>query len=145
MGCGAQPPRRRGVRPFARARSSVRLRVTLLAAGLFAVTLGVAAFVLLHALERNLVGDVRNADLATLRAQAAQLTVDGVPKDAVAVPAEGGTVFELPTAGARRIVVFQRTSSVPPPGARAPSDVVFTAGIPVAKQSVLGITGNLED
>jgi signal transduction histidine kinase len=139
------------MRGLARARSSVRLRVTLLAAGLFAVTLGVAALGLLHTLERDLVGDVRSSDLAALRAQATQLTVDGVPKTAVGVPAEGGTVFELSTGSTRRIVVFQRASQAPAAGeagvagVQPPSDVVFTGGLPVVKQSVLGVTGDLKD
>ena len=53
---------------FRRVRGSVRLRVTLLAAGLFAVTLAVASFGLLRALERTLVDDVRSADRAALAA-----------------------------------------------------------------------------
>ena len=103
------------VRWLARARGSVRLRVTLLAAGLFAVTIGGAAFVLLHALESDLVDDVRSEDLAALRAQAARLTADGVPAGAISVPASGGEVYELPVAGtARRIVVFMRDASARP-------------------------------
>ena len=75
---------------FARARGSVRLRVTMLAAGLFAVTLGVAAFVLLRALEDDLVADVRSSDLAVLRAEAARVSSQGVPADAIPVPTDGG-------------------------------------------------------
>jgi signal transduction histidine kinase len=146
---------------FRRARGSVRLRVTLLAAGLFAVTLGGAAFVLLHALEGDLVNDVRSDDLAALRAQAAELTADGVPQDAISVPAAGGQAYELPVAGTtRRIVVFLRDGSgivtrdvpAPPAGeagvggsAEPPADVVYAGGIPVANRSVLGITGDVKD
>ena len=134
----------------------MRLRVTLLAAGLFAVTLGGAAFVLLHALEDGLVDDVRSGDLAALRVQAAQLTTGGVPTDAVSLPASGGQAYELPVAGtARRIVVFLNSPPpkvtrdlVTPPtqiGSAARTDVVYSGGIPVANQSVLGITGDLND
>ena len=139
----------------------MRLRVTLLAAGLFAVTLGGAAFVLLHALEGDLVDDVRSDDLAALRAQAAELTADGVPTDAISVPASGGQAYELPVAGTtRRIVVFLRdgsgmvTRDLPAPpageagagvGSEPHTDVVYAGGIPVANQSVLGITGDVRD
>jgi signal transduction histidine kinase len=138
----------------------VRLRVTLLAAGLFALTLGGAAFVLLHALESDLVDDVRSEDLAALRAQAAQLTADGVPAGAISVPASGGEAYELPVAGtARRIVVFMRDASAGPEmvtrdiaeapptqvGSAARTDVVYAGGIPVTNQSVLGITGDVND
>ena len=58
----------------------MRLRVTLLAAGLFAVTLGVAAFVLLRSLEDDLVDDVRSADVAALRAAGRPAAADGVPR-----------------------------------------------------------------
>ena len=144
---------------FRRARGSVRLRVTLLAAGLFAVTLGGAALVLLHSLEGDLVDDVRSDDLAALRAQAAQLTADGVPPNAISVPAAGGQAYELPVAGTtRRIVMFLRdgsgmvTRDLPPAGeagagagAEPHTDVVYSGGIPVANQSVLGITGDVRD
>jgi signal transduction histidine kinase len=135
----------------------VRLRVTLLAAGLFALTLGGAAFVLLHVLEGDLVDDVRSGDLAALRSQAAQLTIDGVPRDAVSVPASGGQAYELPVAGtARRIVVFLNDGAPPRvtqqldapstvAGSAARADVVYAGGIPVANQSVLGITGDVKD
>ena len=64
----------------------MRLRVTMLAAGLFAVTLGVAAFVLLRALEDDLVADVRSSDLAALRVEAARVASQGVPAGAIPVP-----------------------------------------------------------
>jgi signal transduction histidine kinase len=149
-----------------RARGSVRLRVMLLAAGLFAVTLGGAALVLLRTLEHDLVGDVRSSDLAALRAQAAQLSVAGVPADAISVPASGGQAFAVSSAGtAQRIVVFLRDGTgaavgpaagptmvtheltAPPVGAEAGArtDVVYAGGIPVANRSALGIVGNVED
>ncbi len=132
-----------------RARGSVRLRVTLLAAGLFAVTIGVGAFGLLHVLERDLVGDVGSSDLATLRTQAARLSVAGVPKDAIPVPADGGTAFALPTSGTQRIVVFARdgdlTAVRDTVGTSARTDVVYAGDLPMAQPSVLGITGDPGD
>jgi signal transduction histidine kinase len=133
-----------------RARGSVRLRVSLLAAGLFAVTMGVVAFGLLHALERDLVGDVRSSDLATLRAQAARLTIDGVPKDAIPVPTDGGTAFALrPTSGTQPIVVFERNGDLTTvrdtAGTAGHPDVVYVGNLPMAQPSVLGITGDPGD
>ena len=49
------------VRWLRRARGSVRLRVTLLAAGAFALVLVIASFALVRALEGALEGDVRSA------------------------------------------------------------------------------------
>ena len=46
-------------RTVRRARASVRLRVTLLAAGAFALTFFVAAAILLRSLENGLVDDLR--------------------------------------------------------------------------------------
>ena len=68
-----------------RATRSVRVRVTLLAAGLFAVALVVAAALLLHALGERLIGDVRGADEAALSEQAVMMRQLGVPSDAVEV------------------------------------------------------------
>ena len=50
-----------------RAKGSVRLRVTVMAAGVFAVTLLIASAVLLRALESALVDDVRAGDEAALQ------------------------------------------------------------------------------
>lgn len=60
---------------------SVRVRVTLLAAGVFAVTLVVASTVLLRSLEDRLVGDVRSEDLLAIRAVAIDLADEGLPSD----------------------------------------------------------------
>ena len=61
------------------------MRVTLLAAGLFAVALVVAAALLLHALGERLIGDIRGADEAALSEQAVMMRQLGVPSDAVDV------------------------------------------------------------
>jgi signal transduction histidine kinase len=141
---------------FARARGSVRLRVTLLAAGLFAVTLGLAAYALLHALEDDLVADVRSSDLAALRAQAARVVTQGVPPGAVPVPTQGGAAFELPAAGTQRIMLFTRDGNVvgnatevpagDEPGDADPGfDVTYAGPLPMAQAGVLGIRGDIKD
>jgi signal transduction histidine kinase len=133
---------------WARARGSVRLRVTLLAAGLFAVTLGVAAFALLRALEDDLVDDVRSSDLAALRSEAVRVAASGVPADAIAVPTEGGAAFELPVGGARRIMVFTGSGDVvvPAPGTAGPTfEVADAVPLPSAQAGVLGIHGDVSD
>ena len=142
---------------FRRARGSVRLRVTLLAAGLFAITLGGAAFVLLHALEDGLVDDVRSGDLAALRAQAAELTTAGVPTDAVSVAGvrrpglraaggrDGAPHRRVPQQPAAEGHARARWRRRPRSGRPLATDVVYSGGIPVANQSVFGITGDLND
>jgi signal transduction histidine kinase len=71
---------------LSRARGSVRLRMTLLAGGLFAVTLLVASVVLLRALENRLVADIRRADQEALATQVVQLEEEGIPEGADVVP-----------------------------------------------------------
>jgi hypothetical protein len=139
---------------LARARGSVRLRVTLLAAGLFAVTLGLAAFGLLRALEDDLVDDVRSSDIAELRAEAARVAVQGVPPGAIPVPTQGGAAFALPdTVGQQRIMLFTRDgdvvtrSSAPATTAEAGAtfDVTYAGSLPMAQARVLGIHGDIND
>jgi hypothetical protein len=72
-----------------RARGSVRLRVTLLAAGVFAVALIVGAVVLLRSLERVLVDDTRAAAQVALARQAETLRSDGIPASASVVERDG--------------------------------------------------------
>ena len=67
--------------------------MTALAAGLFAVTLIVAALLLLRALEHNLVGQARRSDEAALTARAATVLTQGLPPGAEEIA--GGT-FLLP-------------------------------------------------
>ena len=131
----------------------MRLRVTLLAAGLFAVTLGVAAFVLLRALEDDLVDDVRSDDIAALRAQAAQVTSQGVPAGAIPVPTQGGEAFELPVTGRHaahracsRATGDVVTGTPERRGTRPPGyDVAYAGSVPMAQTSVLGISGDVAD
>jgi signal transduction histidine kinase len=59
-------------------RLSVRWRITLVAAGLFAVALGLASFVLVRAVRSNLVDSIRRTDEQQLAALAAQLE-QGIP------------------------------------------------------------------
>ena len=68
---------------------SVRVRVMLLAAGVFAITLVVASVLLLNSLEDRLVGNVRSDAIAELRAQAQIYAEQGFPYSE-AVPTESG-------------------------------------------------------
>lgn len=87
----------RAVRELAgRVRGSVRMRVTLLAAGLFAVTLLVVSVVLLDALERSLIGDVKAADRAQLMSKVERLRASGIPPDASLLPAPGQLAVAIP-------------------------------------------------
>jgi signal transduction histidine kinase len=62
-------------------RLSVRWRITLVAAGLFAVALGLASFVLVREVRSNLVDSIRRSDEQQLAALAAQLgNEEGVPE-----------------------------------------------------------------
>ncbi len=152
----------RAVRWLRRARGSVRLRVTLLAAGAFAVVLAVAAFALVRALERALEDDVRSASEAILRRQAALVLSSGIPADARQVSATSGEAFQLPVSGpvpgsGGTVVMFVGEGSTlperPPPSdlpetqviETAPADVVFVRGMPVANPAVFGIQGSVED
>ncbi len=89
-----------------RARGSVRLRVTVIAAGVFAVTLLIAAFALLRALEGALVDDVRAADRAALMAQARAVMVNGLPHDMLQIEGASGSAVALPYPGTRRVVAY---------------------------------------
>lgn len=69
-----------------RARASVRLRVTLLAAGAFALTFFIAAAILLHSLENGLVDDLRQSNSTALDAEAASLEASAaLPADVMFV------------------------------------------------------------
>lgn len=133
---------------FRRGRGSVRLRITLLAAGLFAVTLAVAAFGLLRALERTLVDDLRSDDRAALRQQAVALFTQGIPADAVPVAAESGAAFQLP--GARHMIVIASSAddlSSPSPEAGdelVRDQIVYSGSVPMASAELLGIEGDPE-
>ena len=89
-----------------RARGSVRLRITVIAAGVFAVTLLIAAFALLRALEGALVDDVRASDRAALLAQARAVMIEGLPADMLRVEGTSGSAVALPYPGTRRVVAY---------------------------------------
>jgi signal transduction histidine kinase len=81
-----------------RARGSVRLRVTLLAAGLFAVTLFVASAVLLQALERSLIDDLDASARTAMVRRFEELRATGLPPDAAMIPmVQGSTVARTTT------------------------------------------------
>jgi signal transduction histidine kinase len=82
-----------------RARGSVRLRVTLLAAGVFAVALIVGAVVLLRSLERVLVDDTRAAAQVALARQAETLRSDGIPASASVVERDGVATLQFGDGG----------------------------------------------
>jgi signal transduction histidine kinase len=89
-----------------RLRGSVRLRVSLLAAGVFAVALIVGAVVLLRSLERVLVDDARAAARVALARQAEALRSDGIPAAASSSVEEmNGVVTMEFGAGARTFVI----------------------------------------
>jgi signal transduction histidine kinase len=144
-----------------RARGSVRLRVTLLAAGAFALVLAVAVFVVLRSLQGALEGDVRSANDAILRRQASLVLSRGIPAGAERVASASGQAFELPVSGAEAsgagkvVVFFQAPTDLPTPGANpladaeheqsASTDVTFVGDVPVTSPEVLGIEGPVDD
>jgi signal transduction histidine kinase len=106
---------------WGRVRGSVRLRVTLLAAGVFAITLIVAAVVMLRALEGALVDDVRVSARRALAEQAQRLVDEGIPSDAVMVTIGGLPAARWPGDGGQDFLV-----ALPPgaePGEYFTSDV----------------------
>jgi HAMP domain-containing protein len=131
-----------------RVRGSVRLRVTLLAAGAFAVTLLLAATVLLRALENVLVDDVRAADRAALETQAAALLTRGLPDRAEIMRTRTASAAQLPLTGVSPVVVvfsdptaldrIEAGGAIPVAGPTG--DVVFDAtAVPQAGARLLGI------
>ena len=112
----------------------MRLRVTLLAAGAFAVVLVVASFVLVRALERALVDDVRSASEAVLRRQAALVLARGRPGRRQRVAATSGEAFELPVpgpAGAESSVAWSCSS-------RDAGDLPAVAELPTPRSPAAG-------
>ena len=93
---------------------SVRVRVTLLAAGAFAVTLIVASTLLLRSLEDRLVSNIRSADVAALRAQAMDFAQTGIPQDAVDVNDAGQSIIRGELADGQPFVMAY-VDSVPVP------------------------------
>jgi signal transduction histidine kinase len=140
-----------------RARGSVRLRVTLLAAGAFAVVLVAAAVVLVQVLERALEDDVRAASEAVLERQATLLVDRGLPAGAETVRGGSGEVIRLPTPGfpapgTGPVVIFARDpdalSNVLAAGSEQEprTNVTFIAGdVPVTDPETLGIQGSVDD
>jgi signal transduction histidine kinase len=147
------------VRWLRRARGSVRLRVTLLAAGAFAVVLLIASFVLVRALEGALEGDVRSSSETVLRQQAQLVLQEGVPAGAQRISAASGEAFNLPVSGppgpsVGRVVLFVgdpgnlpsitkfEGEQLPPAG----GDVTFVANdLAIANRATLGIDGPLDE
>ena len=118
-----------------RALGSVRVRVTLLAAGVFAVTLVVAATLLLRSLEDRLVGDVRQGDAVLLREQAMQFAQAGVPTDAVATEA-GHAIVRGQLPNGQLFVVSYSGSDVLP----IPPEAISLAQ-PADASTLVGVSG----
>lgn len=105
-------------RTLRRARASVRLRVTLLAAGAFALAFFIAAAVLLRSLEDGLVDDLKASNTMALETEAASLQASAaLPADVVFVQrTEDITVAQWTDAATGRQISY-----VLPPG-YAPDD-----------------------
>ncbi len=130
---------------LARARGSVRFRITVLAAGAFAATLLVASLALLRALEGSLVDDLREADRATLEAQAAIVRAEGLPQDELIAPTPTGEAFTLPYPGTQRVVAYSPgVEDLAEPGIYA--DVIAGDGamVPARSAQLLGISGSAD-
>ncbi len=99
-----------------RSTGSVRLRVTALATGLFAVALGVASWTLLDVLEHRLVGDLRSSAQDVLRTEAGRIVADAlpleVPDGAIALSDGGGVAFRIPSGSATPIVAIASGTGV---------------------------------
>ena len=129
-----------------RARGSVRLRVTVLAAGAFAVVLALAAFILLRVLEDALVDDVRSANEDALEVQAARLVASGgVPDGSEMVLTSAGPAYALPPTGQREVVAFTPGESTTITESSLPSDIMFERTLPSASAEVLGVVAGRAD
>jgi signal transduction histidine kinase len=95
-------------------RLSVRWRITVLAAGVFAIALGIASFVLVRAVRDNIVDGIRQTDQEQLAKLAAQFE-EGVPGqvDLPRVPSRGYPVWEAVDAAGRRYYILPNGSAVP--------------------------------
>lgn len=128
---------------------SVRVRVTLLAAGAFAIVLIVAALTLLHALERVLIDDLRSADREALERQAVTVATEGVPVGADVVTSAIGEVVNLDLVNGHPIVMVVPSDvaddSAMSDGTEGPTDewasTDFVETLPVASAQQLGIVG----
>ena len=130
----------------ARARGSVRFRVTVLAAGAFAATLLIASLALLRALEGSLVDDLRDADRATLESQAAMVRAEGLPHDQLIAPTPDGEAFTLPYPGTQRVVAYSPgVEDLAEPGIY--TDVMASDEamvVPARSAQLLGISGSAD-
>ena len=93
-------------------RLSVRWRITLVAAGLFAIALGIASVVLVRTVRDNIVDGIKDSDEQQL-AELARQFEDGVPEqvDLPQPPPRGSPIFEV-VAGGRRYFIFPDGSAV---------------------------------
>jgi signal transduction histidine kinase len=119
--------------------------VTVLAAGAFAVTLMVASFALLRALEGALVDDLRAEDLATLEAQAARVRAEGLPADVLErTNVAAGEAYALPYPGTQRVVIYAPSIEDLAAEGTFVEEVTRQGGVPSASAALLGIEGDPE-
>ena len=111
-----------------RSTGSVRVRVTVLAAGVFAVALVAASSLLLDALERRLVGDLRASAADTLQFTAGRIVGAAQPLEVPvgAVPLAGGTgvAFQVSSGTSSPVVAIAAEPGTAEPGI----DVVIDTG-----------------
>src|SRR5262245_29406525 len=100
-------------------RLSVRWRITLVAAGMFAVALGAASFLLVRTVHDNLVAEIRRTDQEQLQAIAAQLR-RGVPAPQVQVGNPGPRGLPQVRAVGPTGEVVPLPQGIAVPGARRP-------------------------
>ncbi len=134
------------VKVWPRVRGSVRLRITLIAAGVFAVTMFVASFALLRALERALVDDLRAGDHAALMAQRATVLAEGLPPDILEVRGVAGKAVALPYPGTQRVIVYAPGSAdLAQPGTFIEDVTTRREAVSAAGAELLGIEGDAEE
>src|SRR5690349_26282 len=88
-------------------RVSVRWRLTIVAAGAFAIALAVASFVLVRSVHNNLVASIRQTDRQELAQLASQLE-DGTPPGQLGFdrrPDRGMPLIVVTTSDGRRFVI----------------------------------------
>lgn len=101
-------------------RLSVRWRITLVTAGLFAIALGLASFVLVRTVRSDIVDGIRKTDREQLAALATQFE-DGLPEevDLPRAPPRGRPVYRISTPGGQYLLLsdgtFVRIDGTPRP------------------------------
>jgi signal transduction histidine kinase len=125
-----------------RLRGSVRMRVTVLAASAFAITLVVAAVMLLRALEGALVDDVRVEARRAVADEARRLLAEGIPGDAVIVAVGDVPAARFPGPGGRSFLVALPVGADPGEYFTGRAQGAYTEGlVPVGSAAIAGSLG----